>query len=787
MTNQNTESSLQSDEYFARRTALRERLILTVLLMVGAALRLAGPDLAYFSYHAARDIYRTEELIWNGAIPLLGSELQYGGRSLGPALYFIIAPALLLWKSPIAVSMWIGLLDVAAMFFLWKIVRRLFGCGVALWSTGFYAFFPLAVFQLRFLWNPSFLPLFLFIGLWGLISAVLDRRPWHFLAAVFGFSVAFQIHFSAIHAIICATLVFLAVRPKLPRSFLWAGAALATLLFSPALAAEFGQSEFNVARIVESDWFSRTGSRWRYNPNALEVFLYHVYPNPNEDPDMTGFTYLESFAKDGVNWYRPRTYMLLQWIEQSGRVQFILWMIGIMVCLAGCAAPRSVVETLGFHQDGASGDSSSVLARLPFAAVLLWQAAPLISLSFFDFHYMPEYLSSDVPGFIPLRYFVVAYPMPFVCTGLGVVALGRLTTMAATRIVRRAATRDTVFPAGLFIQTAAAVLLFGYVIYDAKILQFWSRSGRSVAYNYPNLVPSLRTMNEVRDILLGQARIDVAAFYEQVHHQQFAQHSLGEAGVDWVITQDARAWTNPPPDKHLRWLLHSPFARRGSIVDLRPTLPPGATEIRRWPIGPVGGMTLVEYSIKDPKRPLPLYPPHDEMRNSYFRYEIMPYLGPNREAAARAAGDLPRYPLPLFPASGQIQAGDAASDAYLVYGWSPPEESLGRRVRWMRRQGLLRFSLARDSVRTRSQNLRLAVWALPLPKTDTVRPGLRHLEIRLNDKLLGVVPVEPGKWSEVRFPLPDNFENFEIMLVSSEMPPSANDPRVLAVEYAALD
>jgi hypothetical protein len=142
----------------------------------------------------------------------------------------------------------------------------------------------------------------------------------------------------------------------------------------------------------------------------------------------------------------------------------------------------------------------------------------------------------------------------------------------------------------------------------------------------------MRTMMEVRDILLGEARLDRDAYYERTHSQQLGLVYFGEATFDWLITQDPRSVTNPPSDPHTRWLLHSHYVNPPEH-SAEPRLPPGAEEVRRWTIRDIG-ITIVEYRVVDPLEPVP----EEEnfmMRNFYHRDERMLYLGPGRDLRER--------------------------------------------------------------------------------------------------------------------------------------------------------
>ncbi|MBN1475465.1 hypothetical protein JXA47_01805, partial [Candidatus Sumerlaeota bacterium] len=249
------------------------------------------------------------------------------------------------------------------------------------------------------------------------------------------------------------------------------------------------------------------------------------------------------------------------------------------------------------------------------AALLVWQAVPVLFLSFFNYQGFP----GQPPSLSPIRYYLVTYPAPFITSGLGVMALANLGAPG------RRPLRLTIFGLGL-------ILLASHIAFDHIYLTVLERSGRMISYRWPNMAPNMRTMMEVRDILLGEARLDRDAHYERTHSQQLGLVYFGEATFDWLITQDPRSVTNPPSDPHTRWLLHSRYVNPPEH-SAEPRLPPGAEEVRRWTIRDIG-ITIVEYRVVDPLEPVP----EEEnfmMRNFYHREGRMLYLGPERELRER--------------------------------------------------------------------------------------------------------------------------------------------------------
>lgn len=583
----------------------REWAAVGALVAVGAFLRLWQVDLGFFSLHTARDLYRAQLLLRGVEFPLLGSELQYGGRVFGPLMYLLCALPLAIATSPVSVAVFIALLNTALLPVVWRFARAFFGPGAALWALALYAVFPLEVAQLRFYWNPCFLPAVVTGALIGLFQVAVRGRPWHFVTLVLFIGLGLQLHMSAAELFVSAGAVLLIARRRIPAR-VWVVAGLVLLaLFTPLIAHELfgGQSDI-VAVVTSPDTHRGPIERFAFNPNGLRNFFYHVRLQMHERGGALGFACLETVPLIGPVWIGPRKMALAEAINLFGQVQLLLWALGVGVCLAAIRRHRRDAPRL-------TGDDLEASRRrmIAHSALLVWQAVPTLFCSFFNYQGQP----GEDPSLAPLRYYLVSYPAPFLTSALGLVALARL----AGRW------RGAIFALG-------GALVASQFVFCLLYLQVLERSGRSIPYLFPNLAPTMRAMMQIRDILLGEAGLDRDAWYERTHAQQLGDLHFGEATFDWLITQDPRSVTNPPPDPHLRWLLHSPMP-----ASPEPRLPEGATEVRRWALRDTG-MTVVEYRVADPQAPVP---DNLAMRNFYFRNERMLYLGPGADLRARVMAE----------------------------------------------------------------------------------------------------------------------------------------------------
>lgn len=619
-----------------------ERLLVFLAILIGCALRLWKPELGYFSLHTTRDLYRAQELLRGIKFPLLGSELQYGGRTFGPLMYILCAIPLAIRTSPLALPIFIEILNCAFLPLVWWWTRRFFGRTVALWTIGVLCFFPLEIAQLRLNWNPCFLPLFTVSAFFGLLEVVVNRKPWHLVTVVFLLCCGIQLHLSAMELAVTSVIILLVGRVRIPIRVLLTAAAVVLVMFSPLIINEITSRQSAVAEVIRADRSKVPAPlRHSFNPNSIRNFFLHERLWMFEEGyrpagqmysrDRLGFHCLETMTLLGKRFLGDRVMKVIVAINLFGQVQLILWFAGVIACFAEIRryfrARRGT--TLAPQRTG------MVLA----SSVLLWHITPVCWLLFFNYH---DSMRGNPMSLVPIRYYLVNYPTPFLLPAIGLVSLARGFSVFTSDERVAGVLRRCTYGMALF-------LFCGFIFFDTAYLVLLRRSGQFMPYQYPNFAPTLGTFIKVRDILLDKAKIDRNAFYERLQSQQFGQWPFGESTIDWLIMEDPRSITNPSPDPNLRWIMHSSFPNSP-----QPVLPAGATETHRWTVdGP--SVTVVEYRVDDPAQPVPDSTPTPDLRwwyykegeraearpnrrfmlNYYYQHERLNYLGPEKELRER--------------------------------------------------------------------------------------------------------------------------------------------------------
>lgn len=633
-----------------RRISRAEWVGVALLLAIAAALRLWGPDLAYLNVHSTRDFYRSQLMLRGMEVPLLGSELQFGGRTFGPLMYFLCAIPLAISPSAVSVAVFIGVLNVLLLGVVWVFVRSYFGRGIAFWTLAFYAVFPLEIAQLRFLWNPCFQPLMVTGAIIALYQVAVERRAWHLVTLVLFIGLGIQLHLSTAELFVSTGVILAVACVRIPWR-VWAVAGLLlVVLFTPLFVNEAREERDDLAEVVKwSESYGPLKKPFRFNRSGIGNYFYHVRLQMYELGEDIGFAYLQIVPLTGRKWLGPGWMGVVRGINGFSQIQLVFWVAGVWLCCREVAgkgrgdrrgADRKKTLLLG-SSPGAEGKRMGRAAtagrenatdnpaetpaeyararRLMYLILLVWQAVPILILSLFNYH--------NAPGrfvlLAPIRYYLTTYPGPFITSAVGVMGLAGW----AKSFGRGNGGRQRFLYPAVF--AVAGLLVASHVVFDGLYLSVLGRSGRFLPYAWPNLSPNMRSMVTVRDILLEEARLDREAWFGRVHTQNLAARPFGEVSLDWLITQDPRSLTNSPPDPHLRWLLFSPFKEQD-----KPELPENASETQRWTVGTTG-ITVVEYRVGDPDAPIP---DNNIMRNCYYAEEndFMRYLGPDTGLRAKA-------------------------------------------------------------------------------------------------------------------------------------------------------
>ena len=496
-----------------------EWIALAVILFIGLLFRVVMPEQAYYNLHVERDLYRALQLLRGDAFPLLGSEMQYGGRVFGPVIYFIYTIPLIFTTNPIALMIYVGLVNTLVLAGCWAFTRYWFGALPALFAAALYAVFPLEIVQLRYMWNPCFLPALILTMYAFLYSFTIKGSRWALCGALVFFVLGFQIHFSVLMTI-PVLLVALIMAHRWPGFRVISITLLAVgLLFMPYMISELSSNSTNTEVVLEApDAVKDPAVRYAFNPVAWRNFIHIVTFDWSENPFRLGFTYLYYIRSELQISLGENFKFLSNYVRLIGGIHLLFWLIGFFSIF------KSLLSFVRMRRDSdpTKRDYHTRIAKAHLL-LLLWQVIPLPFLSFFNFHLM----MNNGPSLIPLRYYLITFPAQFIIAGIGFTRVAVL-SIAAMRAV-------------LCILLAICAT---YAAIDAAYLRQMKISGIAIPYLYFR-TPTLEVMLELREKLLNDFKINVQDYYNDVTSQNILLPICGEATLDFLITQDRRAWTNP--------------------------------------------------------------------------------------------------------------------------------------------------------------------------------------------------------------------------------------------------
>ncbi|RPI54540.1 MAG: hypothetical protein EHM56_06130 [Chloroflexi bacterium] len=174
-------------------------LALGAILLLALALRTGWPTLAEFKFDEARVTALALELTREGRLPLAGLPSS-AGFAHSPISVYLYVPVFLLTSSPLAATVYSGLLGVVAVALGWWLARRWPGRGA--WGHRvaglLLAASPWLVVFSRKVWQIAFVPALTlaFVGL--TISALVEGRHRHLAWAVVAYALLVQVHPSGI-------------------------------------------------------------------------------------------------------------------------------------------------------------------------------------------------------------------------------------------------------------------------------------------------------------------------------------------------------------------------------------------------------------------------------------------------------------------------------------------------------------------------------------------------------------------------------------------------------------
>lgn len=240
------------------------------LLILSAALvvRMWNMEgLTTFSGDQGRDFLEVKNIL-DGHLTLLGPRLgplsSMGNIYLGPAYYYMLAPALWLFKlNPVGPSYLMIIFSLGTLITIYLIALKFVSKNAAIISSALWAFNPDLIEQSRVALNPFPIPFFAALTLLSLLKIIKENSKQWLWSVVIGVScgILFQLHYLTI-PFICITFIALAFFKKFKQLIF--SILLFVLTISPQILFELKHHFFITSQII-----SRMSSGQETSPAVL--------------------------------------------------------------------------------------------------------------------------------------------------------------------------------------------------------------------------------------------------------------------------------------------------------------------------------------------------------------------------------------------------------------------------------------------------------------------------------------------------------------------------------------
>jgi len=562
------------------------RVALMAVLVLGLVLRMGWPALAEFKRDEATVLRRALAIAYEGELPATGVATSMGTANLPLTLYLTAIP-LRLWRDPVAVVLFTGLLNGLAVLACYAIGRACFGRAVGLVAAFLFAVNPWAVLYGRKIWSQN-LPL-VTLGFFAALFATFVRgKRWALVGAFVGLAALVGLHLGGLAFVPILLVPMVLYRKQVAWRPLVVGMGLAALLVAPYVVHDALHDWSNVRGFL-----GYAGGESHLSWDALRYAFF-----------LTGSAGIHGMA-GGLQ------------VEYLAGLPNGWWLNWVMMGLFALALVYGLVQIV----------RGPVERRRSFVLLLLWFAVPIA---------MQSRPSADVYP----HYFILLYPVQFLFIAVllvdGVarrrsgrptgdptgfpkpVRSGRPSCLTANRGAPpgRFLGRRLTVPALLL---AVGLVLWGswQVAVSARLLVFMDRHPTTGGYGIP-LKYTRAAAQEARRL----ARTAQTSAARPEESEPVAEIVVLSAGVDPAVDETAAVFEallfgHPHRLADGRWALPVPDSARAVYVAGPVDEVDGASDL--WPV--VERLGAMEYVQPGPTIALP----------DGWRYLLFFRDGPDRE------------------------------------------------------------------------------------------------------------------------------------------------------------
>lgn len=217
-------------------------LLLFIIILASAFFRLyrAG-DLLGFYYDQGRDALKVQEILALKDLPMVGPTTGIAGLFLGPFWFYLLTPFYWLTRgSPSLTANFISLFDVGAVFLMFWLGKEFYNRRVGLLAALFWSCSYYLVLSGRWLSNPSPVPFFTLLLIWGLGKFLIQKKEKYLILIFTALAVCLQLEMASavffLPVLIALGFVF---RPKIVnKKYLWIGLGAFFVFLMPQIMFE---------------------------------------------------------------------------------------------------------------------------------------------------------------------------------------------------------------------------------------------------------------------------------------------------------------------------------------------------------------------------------------------------------------------------------------------------------------------------------------------------------------------------------------------------------------------
>jgi len=217
-------------------------LFLLVILLASAFFRLYRVEaLLGFHYDQGRDALKVQEILALKDFPAIGPTTGIAGLFLGPFWFYLLVPFYWLGRgSPVVAASFISLFDVGAVFLMYWLGKEFYTRKIGLLAAFFWGFSYYLILSARWLSNPSPIPFFTLLLIFGLGKFFLQQKEKYLFLIFTSLAICLQLEMaSAVFFIPVIILLWLIFKPKIiHKKYLWGSVAVFLAFLIPQFLFE---------------------------------------------------------------------------------------------------------------------------------------------------------------------------------------------------------------------------------------------------------------------------------------------------------------------------------------------------------------------------------------------------------------------------------------------------------------------------------------------------------------------------------------------------------------------